>query len=130
MTQKSEILTYARDTYGDEPEFLWPKFPTDFILRHPTNRKWYALFMTISRNKLPGETSPEKVEILDLRFPRNEALDFVANHPSIYPGYHMNKNNWITLILDGSLPTTEIIALLDQSYQITSSQNSPSHPSL
>ena len=31
----------------------------------------------------------------------------------VLPAYHMNKSNWVTLLLDGSLPEEEIIRLLN-----------------
>ena len=31
----------------------------------------------------------------------------------------MNKNNWITIKLDGSVPTKEIIKMIDESYKIS-----------
>jgi predicted DNA-binding protein (MmcQ/YjbR family) len=75
--------------------------------------------MTIPKNKLSGQTSDEKVKIIDLRFPKGEALDFTTSSGNVFPGYHMNKNNWITIILDGNMPTPEILNLLDQSYRIS-----------
>jgi len=117
--QAQEIIDYVHQEYGDELEFLWQKFPKDAIWRNQTNRKWYALLMTIPRSKLPNQTSNEEVEIIDLRFHKNEALDFAAASDHVFPGYHMNKNNWITIILDGSMPTPEILNLLDQSYHIS-----------
>lgn len=37
---------------------------------------------------------------------------------SIIPGYHMNKEHWITLIIDGSLETELIKRLITDSYNI------------
>ncbi len=117
--QAKEIIAYARNQYGDELEFLWQKFPKDAILRNKKNQKWYALFLTIPRNKLAGQTSDEEVEVIDVRFPKNEALDFAESNDNVFPGYHMNKNNWITIILDGSMELKQILDLLDNSYNIS-----------
>ena len=35
---------------------------------------------------------------------------------SVIPGYHMNKEHWNTLILDGSIPRKEIERMIDVSY--------------
>lgn len=35
------------------------------------------------------------------------------------PGYHMNKEHWISLLLNGSIPLPEIYSLIDISYNIT-----------
>jgi len=40
---------------------------------------------------------------------------------AIKPGYHMNKKHWNTLILDGSLPASEIERLIDHSYALVAS---------
>ena len=36
-----------------------------------------------------------------------------------YPAYHMNKENWITVALDGSVPGDKIKMLVDMSYELT-----------
>ena len=36
--------------------------------------------------------------------------------PAIIPGYHMNKRNWNSIILDGSIPQGEIERMIDNSY--------------
>lgn len=107
-SQTQEIIQFVREQYGDEPEFLWAKSPANSIFRNRENRKWYAALLTIGQG----------TEIIDLRFFAHEAPYFVAENPHVRPGYHMNKDNWITVILDGSVPTAEICALLDQSYRI------------
>ncbi len=35
------------------------------------------------------------------------------------PAYHMNKERWITIRLDGSVPEEEIKNLIDMSYHLT-----------
>ena len=36
----------------------------------------------------------------------------------VLPGYHMNKRHWNTVLLDGSVPTSEIEAMVDHSYAL------------
>ncbi len=38
--------------------------------------------------------------------------------PSIIAGYHMNKAQWNTIILDGSIPQGEIERMIDNSYML------------
>ena len=40
-------------------------------------------------------------------------------YAAILPAYHMNKEHWITVRLDGSLPPELPIALIEQSYLLT-----------
>lgn len=116
--QGHKIINYVWNKYVDELEFLWQNTPENAIVRHKKNRKWYAVFLEVQKNKL-GLDSDENVMIINLRFDKGEAGEFAASNELIYPGYHMNKRNWITIILDGSMPIDQILELLDHSYEIT-----------
>ena len=35
---------------------------------------------------------------------------------AVIPGYHMNKKHWNTVILDGTIPVSEIERMIDRSY--------------
>lgn len=111
-----KVIEYAREKYGDELEFLWERYPDAAVLRRKDNQKWYALFMTISKSKL-GLDSGEPVEIIDLRFNVDE-LPKKVDGVTYFHGYHMNKKHWITILLDGSVPTDEILNCLDESYKL------------
>jgi predicted DNA-binding protein (MmcQ/YjbR family) len=37
--------------------------------------------------------------------------------PAITPGYHMNKQHWNTVVVDGSLPDAQIYEMIDHSYE-------------
>ena len=110
------VIEYARNTYGDELEFLWEKSPKNAILRRKDNRKWYAALLTISESKL-GAFPDEEIEVLDLRA-APEAIPDMVDGKRVFAGYHMNKKHWITLPLDGTLPAEEICAMLDTSYAL------------
>ena len=43
----------------------------------------------------------------------------LREEPGFFPAYHMNKDSWITVALDGSVPDDKIKMLLDMSYQAT-----------
>lgn len=114
--QTKSIIRYVSDTYGDELEYLWQKFPDNAVVRRADNKKWYAAFLTVTKNKL-GKAGAEAVEIIDLRM-RPEDIERVVDGKKILPGYHMNKKHWITICLDGSVENEEICALLDESYRL------------
>jgi predicted DNA-binding protein (MmcQ/YjbR family) len=46
------------------------------------------------------------------------AVALRAHHPSIQPGYHLNKRHWNTVTLDGSLDADQVTALIDDSYDL------------
>ncbi len=109
-----KITEYIGQTYGDKIEHLWEKFPEDGIWRRCDNKKWYALIMKISKNKL-GLNSNEKVDVLDIRADR-ETLPKLVDNKQIFAGYHMNKKTWITVCLDGSISLEKIYEFIDKSY--------------
>ena len=45
------------------------------------------------------------------------AIELRERHPSVTPGYHMNKKHWNTVNLDGSVPDKEIFSWIDHSYE-------------
>lgn len=104
--QAQNIIEYVRKTYGDELEFLWDKYPRNAIFRHQENKKWYGAMLSVSKRKL-GISSDEIVEILDLRN-SFEKVEKIVDYKKYYPGWHMNKKYWYTIILDGSISLKDI----------------------
>lgn len=39
-------------------------------------------------------------------------------HPSIAPGYHLNKRHWLTITIDGSLPEALVANLIEGSHEL------------
>ena len=46
------------------------------------------------------------------------AEDLRQRYSSITPGYHLSKKHWNTIVLDGSVPDSEIIWMIDHSYDL------------
>ena len=44
------------------------------------------------------------------------ALELRRKYPAVTPGYHMNKQHWNTVRIDGSIPENEIVEMIDHSY--------------
>ena len=109
-----KVIDYVRQKYKDEIEYLWEKTPDNGIARRKDNKKWYLAILTVGRDKL-GFDSEEKVEVIDLRADSDELQELIKQ-PHIFPGYHMNKKHWITIILDGSTDIGEIFERIDKSY--------------
>lgn len=112
--QTKAIIEYVRKRYGDELEYLWQKFPDNAVWRRKDNAKWYAAILTVSRRKL-GQASDEIAEIIDLRYPPQE-MGRLVDGKKYFPGWHMNKKSWYTIILDGSVNTDEVCRRIDESY--------------
>jgi predicted DNA-binding protein (MmcQ/YjbR family) len=48
----------------------------------------------------------------------DRAIELREAYNAIIPGYHMNKKLWNTIILDGSLPASLVIEMIDDSYNL------------
>jgi Uncharacterized protein conserved in bacteria len=46
------------------------------------------------------------------------AIELREKYSSVIPGYHMNKKHWNTVMLDGSIPDSEVFKWIDHSYDI------------
>lgn len=114
--QANRISHFIIQTYGDTPEFVWDKFPGYGIFRNPNNNKWYGLIMNIDKSKI--DTGNEEVEILNIKLDENE-INTLLERKGFYKAYHMNKKNWITIILDDTIEDTEIISYIQKSHQFT-----------
>lgn len=108
------VIQYVREKYQDELEFLWAKFPDNAVFRRSDNRKWYAVILTVQKEKL-GLKESDKVEILDLRMEPDQ-LAAIIDGKRYFPGWHMNKKHWVTICLDGSVDIEEIFQCIDASY--------------
>ncbi len=114
--QTINLIQYAGEKYGSEPEFLWEKFSDNAVLRRKDTEKWFAVLLTVSRRKL-GLDSDELAEIIDLRT-RPENIPALVDGKKFFPGWHMNKKHWFTIILDGSVSFEEICKRIDESYNL------------
>lgn len=113
---RKTIFAYAERRYGTRPEYLWKNDPTSAILRNSKNRKWYAVFMEVSRERL-GLSGTGSVEVMDVKADPDLIAQMVQAE-GFLPGYHMNKKFWMTVLLDGSVDEDKVLDLLDMSYSI------------
>lgn len=111
-----KVISYVHSTYGDDLEFLWKKSPDNAIIRRKDNQKWYAALLTVSRVKL-GFSDNTPAEVIDLRI-QPDRLETLLDGTRYLPGYHMNKKNWFTICLDGSVPIEEIYRWIDNSFRL------------
>ena len=114
--QAKEVIKYVKDKYNDDLEYLWKKFPENAVWRNKKNKKWYGALLIISERKLELE-SDKIVDIIDLRYSKDRIKEIIDNK-KIFAGYHMNKDNWITIKLDDSIKTETIFELIDNSYNL------------
>lgn len=113
--QANKITKYIKEKYQDNPEFLWEKFPSIGVFRNKNNDKWYGIIMNVNKAKLTQGSG--EVEVLNVKLEEDEIKDLLKQK-GYYEAYHMNKKNWISIILDDDLDDETIYALIDKSYEL------------
>ncbi len=115
--QANRIEQQILNCYHDEAQFAWEKSPGFGIFRNPNNKKWYGLIMNIDRSKLKSNTSGE-IEVINVKLNPKRIEDLLSEE-GFYPAYHMNKKNWITIVLDDTLKDEVIMECIAESHRYT-----------
>lgn len=115
--QTLQVIDYIKNKYNCNLEYLWEKSDDNAVVRNNKNNKWFGIFMQINASKL-NIKEDKLMEVLDLSYYKNRVYEVIDNK-YIYPGYHMNKNSWITIILNNSMDINDIYKLIDISYDIS-----------
>ena len=110
LDRKDAIKVCLRfeDAYEDYPfkDLSWT------IMRHKSNNKMFAAIC----ERLGHIWINLKAEPMTGEFWRNV-------FPAVVPAYHMNKEHWISVILDGTMTDEEIIPLIEDSFFLTLPKN-------
>ncbi|KGQ69759.1 hypothetical protein A1D23_07555 [Chelonobacter oris] len=117
MLSRTALLEYIASNYAVEAEYPWKKFPRYAVFRHLGSRKWFCLIADVDKQKI-GLNGDGKIDLLNLKCPP-ELIDSLRQAKGFLPAYHMNKTHWLSIVLDGSVPYSEIFELLDISFRLT-----------
>ena len=107
---KEDIILFCLtfdDVYRDEPfhDQNWS------VIRHLQNRKVFAwIFDRLDSTWVNVKVTEEERMV-------NRAI-----YKSVIPAYHLNKQHWSSIILDGTVPDSEIERMIALSYQLTKSK--------
>ena len=114
---RTELEAYILETYHAEDDRPWVEYPMHQVFRHPANKKWFALAMTITRDKL-GLEGEGFIDAVNLKCDPL-LVDAMRQEPGFFPAYHMNKTHWITAALDGSADDEKLRFVLERSFDLT-----------
>ncbi len=118
---KDGLIRYVAERYSTEAEYPWDD--ENFIFRHSGNRKWFAVAMRVPYQRL-GIRREGTVDIVDVKC-GPLLMDAYRKQQGILPGYHMNKDHWVTILLDGSAEDALIRELLEISFDLTNWKKKP-----
>lgn len=112
---KDEIIKFITVKYNSGPEYLWKKYPNFCVFRHADNQKWFGIIMTVPRKilKLAGTGD---IDIINVKM---DNVEFFLGVNGILPAYHMNKNNWVSVLLDGTVSKQNVKKLIEMSFNLT-----------
>lgn len=123
MTTRQEAIAACLqlpDVYEDYPfdDFNWT------AIRHRANQKIFALIF-----------EREKHIWINVKAQPMWADFWRRTFSAVVPAYHMNKEHWISIILDGSMKDVDIRRLIEESFALTApktriprTQKSMHHP--
>jgi predicted DNA-binding protein (MmcQ/YjbR family) len=57
-------------------------------------------------------------QAINLKCEPELALELRDRYSAVSPGYHMNKKHWNTVLIDGSVPDSELLSWIDHSYSL------------
>lgn len=121
---RDTIKQYISEKYGADGEKLWAKYPGYEVFRRKDSKKWFALLMNVSADKLDIATLPEEtlavLDILNVKCDPALIASFLSED-GFYPAYHMNKTNWISADINRA-DDDKIKLLLDISYSLTAAK--------
>ena len=118
-----DLDAHINKTYGVFAERLFQKSPATAIYRHPAGRKWFAVIMELNP-KIFGIQSDSPITVVNLKV--DPILgDILRNEEGFYPAYHMNKEKWITAVIDENSDEQKILGLLAMSHRLTKTKKDP-----
>ena len=111
-----EISEYICREFGAAADRPFQSSPDALAFRAAGSAKWFALLMRVPGRKLGLETEGP-VWALDLKGDP-DFIVHVTSQPGFLPAYHMNRRNWLTVLLDGSADPALLKNCIAESYRL------------
>ncbi len=115
-----ELKNYLINTYGAILDTPWDKYPNYWVFRK-NSKKCFAFVLDIPKSRL-GIKEEGIIDIVNLKI-SPYMIGSALTKKGFYPAYHMNKEHWVSVILDGTIPEDELKMFVDISFQLVNSKN-------
>lgn len=118
--QANRLTRFIKETYGEDPEFVFPRFPHTALFREPEFKKWYAVIQDMNRGQLEKNDSHAKgepIDVVNLRVTPEQRVRMLKLDGA-YPAYGTIKKNWMSVILDGTFDDQTIFKWVKNSHHI------------
>ncbi len=131
--QANRIAAVLYRQYGDRPDHVFRTNPAAAVFRHPDNHKWYALFMETQAGNLrkdkekgSGRNGQDTVMLITAKTEPARISDLMRL-PSVYPGFHMNHKNWVSIVTGEGMDDAAILKVLEESRQLAAGKAAKSY---
>ena len=115
---KNKVISYLLDTYGAEPDYPFAANPHTAVFRSAGSRKWFAVLLGQLPRRCLGLPDDGTADVLNLKCDPIMTHSLIDNR-KIFHAYHMNKEHWISVLLDSPITEDELVFLVDMSYRLT-----------
>lgn len=111
--QANRLASYIQAKYNIECDNPFQE-QGHMVFRDQKSQKWFGLVSYLSGKRFGKEG---KIEILNVKMDPEEISKYLEL-PGFYPAYHMDKKNWITIVLDESVEDSILYSCVDASYNL------------
>ncbi len=111
------VIDYIKSEYNVESDTPFADSPETIVFRNKKNKKWFGIIIgNLPKDRL-GLDSSDRADIINLKCDPLFSFN-VVNNEGVFKAYHMNKEHWISVLLDGSVDMKEISFLINMSYAL------------
>lgn len=103
MSSVFDLRAYCLSLAGAEETYPW----TDAVAVMKVGGKAFAFISNL----------PDRPQV-SLKCDPDEAVALREQYAAVIPGYHLNKQHWNTVILDGSVPNDELTGFVEDSWRL------------
>ncbi|MDY6325584.1 MAG: methylated-DNA--[protein]-cysteine S-methyltransferase [Catonella sp.] len=113
---KNEVFEYIKSVYNAKVENPWAEYPDFTTFKDKLSDKWFALIMRITGDKL-GLKNNVPVYVINVKVDTLLIPELIKRE-GYFPAYHMNKQHWVTILLDETVSVDDIKDAIDKSFTL------------
>ena len=110
-----DVRAYILKQYQAEPVPAFKEDPGISVFARPDNGKWFAATKNIRCSSV-DVAGDGRIDILNVRLDPGVVAS-LRKREGFRPAWHMNRNKWVTVLLDGSVTDDEIRDLVDKAFK-------------
>lgn len=114
--KRNDLIKYLQQEYICDIDYPWEKYPDYVVIRRRYNQKWFAGIFTITGYQVGLDTN-EPIDVVNLKC-ETDLIPTLIRESGIYSAYHMNKQHWISVDIEGYEDAEKFKMLVDMSYRL------------